>query len=67
MKTKKNNVLKELRKIRTKHYEETKNMSMTERMEYYHKNSESFREELSKIDSSNGKYEFPFLYPKKEQ
>ncbi|MDR1484432.1 MAG: hypothetical protein LBT09_06375 [Planctomycetaceae bacterium] len=54
-------VLKELRKIRKKHYKETKNMSMDEHMEYIHQKSKEFREELSKIDISDGKYTFPFL------
>jgi hypothetical protein len=58
-------VLRELRKIRKKHYEETKHFSMAERMEYYHQKSEKFREELSKIDPNDKTYEFPFLYPKK--
>ncbi|MDR3199253.1 MAG: hypothetical protein LBU34_15405 [Planctomycetaceae bacterium] len=60
-----NNVLKELRKIRKKHFEETKNMTMAERMEYHRQKSERFREEISKIDA--GKYDFPFLHSKKEK
>ncbi|MDR2115758.1 MAG: hypothetical protein LBP87_05190 [Planctomycetaceae bacterium] len=61
-------VLKELRKIRKKHYKETKNMSMDERMEYIHKKSKEFRDELAKIDINDGKYHFPFLkYEKKDE
>jgi hypothetical protein len=65
MKTKKNgnSVLRELRRIRNKHYEETQNMSLEERMEYYHKKSESFREKLAKLDYKDGKKDFPFLFP----
>jgi hypothetical protein len=62
---KNDDILKAIRKVRKKHYEETKHMSMTERMEYYRKNSESFREELSRIDINDGKYEFPFIHHKK--
>jgi hypothetical protein len=52
-----NSVLRELRKIRNKHYEETKNMSMAERMEYYHKKSESFRARLEQYrkEKNSGK------------
>ncbi|MDR3199800.1 MAG: hypothetical protein LBU34_18190 [Planctomycetaceae bacterium] len=64
MKTKKNsnNVLREIRRIRNKHYEETKNMSIKERMEYYRKKSESLDERLSKLDYKDGKTDFPFLF-----
>jgi hypothetical protein len=57
METKKNsnNVLREIRRIRNKHYEETKNMSMEEQMEYYHRKSREFREKLGKMDYKNGK------------
>jgi hypothetical protein len=54
-------VLKEIRKIRRKHYEETKNMSMEERKEFDCRINEEFQKELSKIDINNGKYTFPFL------
>jgi predicted HTH domain antitoxin len=43
-----NNVLRELRRIRQKHYEETKHMSLNERAEYYHQKSREFRKELAK-------------------
>ncbi|MDR3197664.1 MAG: hypothetical protein LBU34_07305 [Planctomycetaceae bacterium] len=60
-------VLKEIRRIRKKHYEETKNMTMAEKMEYYHKKSESLKEEISKMNFKDGKYQFPFIkYPKTE-
>jgi hypothetical protein len=39
-------VLKEIRKIRERHYEETKNMSMKERMEYYRKGAERFKQKF---------------------
>jgi hypothetical protein len=35
-------VLKELRKIRNKNYEATKNMTPEERREYYHRGAENF-------------------------
>jgi carbamoylphosphate synthase large subunit len=57
-------VLKEIRRVRKKHYEETKHMSITERMEYDRKKNEHFQKELEKIDAN--KYDFSFLYPKKE-
>ncbi|MDR1485030.1 MAG: hypothetical protein LBT09_09425 [Planctomycetaceae bacterium] len=61
-------VLKEIRKIRKKHYEETKNMSMEERKEFDCRLNEEFQKELSQIDISNGKYTFPFLhYPKTDK
>jgi hypothetical protein len=65
MKTKNDDydVLKEIRRIRKKHYEETKNMSMKERMEYYHRKSEALREEMAKMNYKNGKIDFPFLFP----
>jgi hypothetical protein len=48
MKTKKsgNSVLRELRKIRNKHYEETKNMTTEERIKYYRKGAERFDAKL---------------------
>ncbi|MDR2704653.1 MAG: hypothetical protein LBC02_02635 [Planctomycetaceae bacterium] len=42
-------VLKEIRKIRQKHDEETKNMSMKERMEYYHRKSENLDRKFPKF------------------
>jgi hypothetical protein len=67
METKKNsnNVLREIRRIRNKHYEETKNMSMEEQMEYYHRKSEALREEMAKMNYKNGKTDFPFLFPER--
>ncbi|MDR2706120.1 MAG: hypothetical protein LBC02_10110 [Planctomycetaceae bacterium] len=64
MKTKNDDydALKEIRRIRKKHYEETKNMSMKERMEYYHRKSEALREEMAKMNYKNGKIDFPFLF-----
>jgi hypothetical protein len=58
-----NSVLREIRKIRNKHYEETKNMSLEERMEYCHKKSKEFREELVKMNYKDGRKDFPFLFP----
>jgi hypothetical protein len=67
MKTKKNsnNVLRDIRRIRNKHYEETKNMSLEEQMEYYRRKAQSFDEKLAKINVNDGKYSFPFLHPQK--
>ncbi|MDR2757314.1 MAG: hypothetical protein LBC20_16570 [Planctomycetaceae bacterium] len=59
-------MLKAIRKIRKKHYEETKNMSITERMEYDHLKAKSLDAKLAKIDINDGKYVFQFLYPKKD-
>jgi hypothetical protein len=67
MKTKHDNydVLKEIRRIRKKHYEETKNMSMAERVEFDRRKNEHFREEISKMNFDDKKYSFPFIkYPK---
>jgi predicted HTH domain antitoxin len=50
-----NNVLKELRRIRRKHYEETKHMSLNERAEYYHQKSREFRQELAEHTKNNEK------------
>jgi hypothetical protein len=58
-------VLKEIRKIRKKHYEETKHMSIAEQFEYDCQRHEKFKEEISKMNFNDGKYTFPFLYPKK--
>jgi hypothetical protein len=62
-KNKENEVLKELRKIRQKHYEETKNMTPEERREYYHRGSETLRAEMARMNYKNGKKDFPFLFP----
>ncbi|MDR1269039.1 MAG: hypothetical protein LBK82_05910 [Planctomycetaceae bacterium] len=59
-------VLKEIRKIRKKHYEETKHMSMAERMEYDRQKNKKFKEEFSKMDFSDEKYKFPYIHHKKE-
>jgi hypothetical protein len=65
MKTKRssNSVMREIRRIRNKHYEETKNLSFEEQMEYYHKKSKSFREKLANLNYKDGKKDFPFLFP----
>jgi hypothetical protein len=49
MKTQKtgDDVLKMIRKIRKKHHKETKNMSIDEQMEYYHKKAQRFDERLA--------------------
>ncbi|MDR2651546.1 MAG: hypothetical protein LBC68_04430, partial [Prevotellaceae bacterium] len=58
-------VLKEIRRIRKKHYEETKNMSMAERVKFDRRKNERFREEISKMNFDYKKYSFPFVkYPK---
>jgi hypothetical protein len=44
MKTKKKDPFKWLRDIRKKHYEETKNMTSQERIEYYRKKVKHFKE-----------------------
>ncbi|MDR2756522.1 MAG: hypothetical protein LBC20_12525 [Planctomycetaceae bacterium] len=50
-----NNVLREIRRIRRKHYEETKNMSLNERAEYYHQKSQEFRKELAEHTQNHEK------------
>ncbi|MDR2704654.1 MAG: hypothetical protein LBC02_02640 [Planctomycetaceae bacterium] len=52
MKTKKsgNSVLRELRKIRNKHAEETKHMSIAERVEYDCKKTEIFKEKFAAVE-----------------
>jgi shikimate kinase len=61
-KNKENEVLKELRKIRQKHYEETKNMTFEEEREYYHRGSEALREEMARMSYEDGRKDFPFLF-----
>jgi hypothetical protein len=46
-------VLKELRKIRKRHYQETKHMSMEERASYYHQKSEKFQKELTEYKKNH--------------
>ncbi|MDR0608802.1 MAG: hypothetical protein LBG58_01705 [Planctomycetaceae bacterium] len=46
-------VLRELRKIRKKHYQETKHMSMEERATYYHQKSEEFQKELAEYKKNH--------------
>ncbi|MDR3198956.1 MAG: hypothetical protein LBU34_13910 [Planctomycetaceae bacterium] len=41
-------VMKELRKIRRKIYNEIKNLSIEEQMEYFHKGAERFDERMAK-------------------
>ncbi|MDR3196337.1 MAG: hypothetical protein LBU34_00585 [Planctomycetaceae bacterium] len=60
------NVLREIRRVRNKHYEETKNMSREEVKAYYRRNSERFREELSKMNFKGENPELSFSYPRKE-
>jgi hypothetical protein len=60
---KNNNVLREIRRIRNKHYKETKNMSLEERMEYYHRKAESVDKKLAELNLYGGKDVFPFLDP----
>jgi hypothetical protein len=70
MKTKHTNIdiLKEIRRIRKKHYEETKNMSMAERMEFDRQKHKRFKEEISKMNFKDGKYKFPFInYPQTDE
>jgi hypothetical protein len=55
-------VLKELRKIRNKNYEATKNMTFEEEREYYHRGSEALREEMARMNYKNGRKDFPFLF-----
>jgi hypothetical protein len=62
-----NDVLRAIRKVRKKHYKETKNMSIAERMEYDHQKSEKLREKLSQMNFDEGRYEFSFSYPKREK
>ncbi|MDR1270742.1 MAG: hypothetical protein LBK82_14595 [Planctomycetaceae bacterium] len=59
-KNKNTDVLKMIRKIREKHYNETKNMSAQERAEYDRKKRESFEKHLTEINLSD--YEFPFIH-----
>ncbi|MDR2706241.1 MAG: hypothetical protein LBC02_10725 [Planctomycetaceae bacterium] len=47
-KNKENEVLRELRRIRQKHYEETKNMTFEEQGAYYHRGAEDFDRKYSK-------------------
>ncbi|MDR2706536.1 MAG: hypothetical protein LBC02_12215 [Planctomycetaceae bacterium] len=56
-------VLKELRKIRQKHYEETKNMTPEERREYYHSGAKRVDEAIARMNYKDGKKDFPFLFP----
>jgi hypothetical protein len=60
VKTKNDNydVLKELRKIRKKHYEETKNMSPEERREYYHSGAKRVDEAIARMNYKDGKKRF---------
>jgi hypothetical protein len=56
-------VLKELRKIRKKHYEETKDMTPEERREYYHSKAKRVDEEMARMNYKDGRRDFPFLFP----
>ncbi|MDR2706275.1 MAG: hypothetical protein LBC02_10905 [Planctomycetaceae bacterium] len=64
MKKKKDEIdmLKVIRKVRKKHYEETKNMTPKERAEYYHRGSEALREEMARMNYKDGRKDFPFLF-----
>ncbi|MDR3199251.1 MAG: hypothetical protein LBU34_15395 [Planctomycetaceae bacterium] len=65
MKTQKtNDVLKEIRRIRKKHFEETKNMTMAERMEYYHRKSETFEKEYAAVKPDYDR--FPFIHKREK-
>jgi hypothetical protein len=62
---KSNNVMREIRRIRNKHYEETKKMSLEERMEYYHRKAENVDKALAEMRTNDRKDAFPSLYPQK--
>jgi hypothetical protein len=64
MKSKKNeDILKEIRRVRKKHYEETKHMSIAERMEYDRRIHEQFEKEFAAVKPDYDR--FPFLKPNK--
>ncbi|MDR2439239.1 MAG: hypothetical protein LBE12_07720 [Planctomycetaceae bacterium] len=48
------NILKELRKSRKRRYQETKNMSLEERAEYYHVKSEELQQEIAEYKKKHG-------------
>ncbi|MDR2754942.1 MAG: hypothetical protein LBC20_04485 [Planctomycetaceae bacterium] len=61
-------ILKEIRRIRKKHYEETKNMSLEERLEFDRQKHKKFKEKIAKMNFKDGKYVFPFInYPKNNE
>jgi hypothetical protein len=64
MKTKKTDfdVLKELRKIRKKIHEETKNMTHEELREYYHCGAKRIDAEMARMNYKDGRKDFPFLF-----
>ncbi|MDR1290653.1 MAG: hypothetical protein LBK06_05580 [Planctomycetaceae bacterium] len=55
-KKEKYDVLKEIRKIRKKLYEETKHLTRAEFSEYFRKLSDRYEENMAKIDPNDGKY-----------
>jgi hypothetical protein len=61
-----NSVLKAIREVRRQHYQETKHMTMQERMEHDQQRYEDVMAEHSKMNVNDGQYTFPFLRKQKE-
>jgi hypothetical protein len=57
-------VVKMIRKIRKRHYEETKHMSLGERMEHDRKEVENFKKELAAVKPDYDR--FSFLHKSRE-
>jgi hypothetical protein len=64
METKKSDPVKMVRQIRKKIYEETKNMSIAERMEYDRQINEKFEKEFAVVKPDYNR--FPFLHKKEK-
>jgi hypothetical protein len=65
MKNKNYDVVKLIRQTRKRHTQETKHMSIAERMEYDRKKHESFMEKLSKVQPNN--FDLPYIHFEKEK
>jgi flagellar biosynthesis regulator FlbT len=61
-----NSILKAIRDAKRKYHQETKHMTMQERMVHDRQQYENFKAKLAKIDFTDGRYTYPFLIPQKE-